>query len=192
MKTFALALTSIGMAFSLNCNAGPAAQDSAQHQRLAADEAYILVDMGARGEMRHYVSSLNFTDKGAGIKLSVPRERGLQLVKVKAGTFQPETFSVKSKRAAAPQKRLAKKYASEGIKVEAGTVTYIGNWHVRYGQRVDWLDDSYLVERADYSVHYTAKDVEKFYQDNQWISNYPLRVAHINGKRLASQWNFGS
>ena len=193
MKKFALPLAALGLSFSLSCAAAhPSPAASASHQRLAADEAYILVDMGARGEMRHYVASLNFTDKGAGLTLSVPKEPGLQLVKVKAGTFQPETFSLKSNKASAPAKRLAKKYAGKGIIVEPGTVTYIGNWHVKYGQRLEWLNDSYLAETADYSVHFAAKDVEKFYRANEWIANYPLRVAHMNGKRLGSQWNFGS
>ncbi|MGB5324310.1 MAG: hypothetical protein WBN40_02645 [Pseudomonadales bacterium] len=190
MNTFASIATALGLCAALACQAAPTPSASRDHQRLASNEAYVLVDLGARGEMRHYVSSLNFSDKGAGIKVTIPKAPGMQLVKVKAGTYQPEAFGLKAPKDEDRSKRLAQKYAGEGIKIEAGTVTYIGNWNVKYGQRVRWIDGSHLVDAADYSVYFAPRDVEAFYRANEWIGNYPLRVAHMNGKRVASAWIF--
>ncbi|MBT8138947.1 MAG: hypothetical protein KJP25_04205 [Gammaproteobacteria bacterium] len=189
MKILASITAALGLCAAFASQAA-APSASSDYQRLASNEAYVLVGVDARGALGHYVSSLNFSDKRAGIRMTIPKQSGMQLVKVKAGTYQPKALALASRGDKTKTRALPQKYTGEGIEIEAGTITYIGNWNLRYGQRVRWIDSSHLVDVAEYGVHFAPRDVEKFYHANQWVSDYPLRVAHMNGKRVAAPWIF--
>lgn len=169
------------------------ATEAPQHagtKTLAADEAYVLVDMGAKGPLRHYVSSLTFSHSQANIKLSVPPEKGLQLVKVKAGTYKPEKFGIGQKAKRSGDFAIAAD--KKGIFVEPGTVTYIGNWDIYYGQQVRVNDQTIINDKKGYRISYSVDNLVKYAEKNEWIKGYPLRVSHINGKRVANSWDIGN
>jgi len=151
-------------------------------QPLAADEAYVLIDLGARGTLRQYVTALNFKNKYASAELSVSEGGGMQLVKVKAGTYIPDTFVTHSQHRKSLRKR------AKGIYVEPGSITYIGNWKVSYGQSFMVNNTTYSTEKTSLGVHYNVGHLQSFAAKNQWVTNYPLRVSHMNGKRVASDW----
>lgn len=178
MKKMAIACILLSMtSLSTNAESNPSSQEP-----LAADEAYVLIDLGARGTLRQYVTALNFKNKQTSIELSVSEGGGMQLVKVKAGTYIPDTFATHS------QHRKSLRHRAKGIYVEPGSVTYIGNWKLRYGQSFMVNNTTYSTEKSSLGVHYNVGHLQSFATKNQWVTNYPLRVSHMNGKRVASNW----
>ncbi len=153
---------------------------------LAADEAYVLVDMGARGALRQYVSSLNFSADGIDYNLSIPKEKGVQLVKVKAGTYQPDTLGLTH--AHAKMKTRQFDDGGEAIVIQPGTVTYIGNWDILYGNKFTFLGESFTNKKTAYRVSYSVNSVKKYAKENQWIRQFPLRFSHVSGHNVVATW----
>lgn len=158
-------------------------------QALAADEAFVLVKMGVRGELKQYVSSLNFSGKQGDYELKVPKEQGFQLVKVKAGTYQPEAFGLKFASKNKEQAFDHNDLRDKAVVIEPGTVTYIGQWDIAYGERFEFLGRSVTNDVNGYRVSYSVSSVNEFANDNEWITDYPLRFSHISGQNVETTWH---
>lgn len=160
-------------------------------QTLATDEAFVLVKVGVRGELKQYVSSLNFAASGYATPLEVPKENGFQLIKVKAGTYQPTAFGIaKPSKKQEPKAFANSSIAKKAIVIEPGTVTYIGKWDIAYGKRVTWLDKSITTKQSAFRVSYSVESVQAFAETNQWLTEFPLRISHISGNNVATSWDY--
>lgn len=158
------------------------------NQTLADDEAFILVKMGARGALRQYVSSLNFSESGQGFELKVPKDTGFQLLRVKAGTYSPEAMDVKDSKSMQAKAFDDPDKAQKSIVIEHGTVTYIGQWDIAYGQRFQVMDSSFITDESGFRVSYSVESVSEFAEQNEWVTNFPLRFSHISGQNVATTW----
>ena len=190
LKPFSSALT---IAIALCCTQVSAADNADQLspsavQSLAEDEAFVLVKVGVRGGLKQYVSSLNFSENNSDLELKVSKEKGFQLVKVKAGTYQPETFGIKSAQSIKAKRFENNDLSNKAVIIEPGTVTYIGQWDVAYGKRFELLGNTITTDKNGYRVSYSVNSVNEFASKNEWITEFPLRFSHISGQNVATTW----
>ena len=179
-------LTTLAVAISMSSSIAFAEQAPADGT-LASDEAYVLVKMDTHGALRQYVSSLSFSGESAGYELQVPKDTGVQLVKVKAGIYSPQNLLLSHTYRSNDSERLATD-GEESLLIEPGTVNYIGEWDVRFGKSFKVIDRSQTLADTGYRVSYSGEDLQSFAADNAWITEYPVRVAHISGRNLATSW----
>ena len=182
-----------GLGTSNLANATDAGLDYSRDS-LGADEAYILVDMGTRGALKSYVSSLQFNGAELDYSLSVPKAKGVQVMKVKAGTYRPAALGLVSKtrsqREGADRMKSFDDPAaqSKSLVIEPGTVTFIGSWDVAYGRAFSFMDREYIHKDLAYRVRYPMDDLQAYAQENRWVTEFPLRVSHISGKNAIATW----
>ena len=120
--------------------------------------------------------------------MKIPKEKGFQLVKVKAGTYQPETFGIKSRKASTSKHFDHNNLDNKAVVVEPGTVTYIGQWDIAYGKRFQLLGRNFTTDQNGYRVSYSPAAVSSFANNNAWITEFPLRLSHISGQTVATTW----
>lgn len=165
------------------------AEELPANKDLAADEAFVLVNMGARGALKRYVSSLNFSNSSANLDLTVPTEKGFQIIKVKAGTYQPEALGLSHSRQRHQTTNFVDRKADEkSIVIEPGTITYIGQWDVLYGKSITMMGNNYIIKDSAYKVSYPVAKVNGFAQENEWVTQFPLRFSHISGQNVSTSW----
>ena len=179
-------LTTLAVAISMSSSVAFAEQPQSG-ETLAHDEAYVLVKMDTHGALRQYVSSLSFTGESVGYELQVPKESGVQLVKVKAGIYSPEHLLLSSSYRSSDAERLPTD-GEESLIIEPGTVNYIGEWDVRYGKTFKVMDRTETTTETGYKVSYSGDDLQEFAANNAWITEYQVRVAHISGRNMATSW----
>jgi len=143
-----------------------------KEQLLAEDEAYILVAF--EGEL---IKNLKFSRIGTDERISLSKK--WDLIKVKEGhvylkLVKSHYFNVYIPPFPEPSREKSNAY------VKAGTITYIGEWHLkRYVHpKLGW----------DLDIKYPNTHLVKVLESNPWVEKYPLYIGLINGKTMNLLW----
>lgn len=165
-----LAIASSGFLAATVSNATLGAESVPEKDALAADEAYVLVNVKDRSLT---TSSFSLTESGSKIKLSLHDQKGMQLLKVKAGTYVASVGDNSRKK---------------GIRVTPGTVTYIGDWTLKGTQQLRLNDQRITTNKEKVSIRYSVDNLFDFATQNKWVTQYPLHISNTNGVRVSNNW----
>ena len=155
---------------------------------LAADEAYIVVNLQASGDHTAAISGMTLKSTTGKASIEIPaKHKQPQILRVKAGTYAPKHVVLNSGPKQHRQKLPALPRTS-GIRVEPLSITYIGDWTVSHKRHFLVNGNRVALNSANYKISYDPSLLGKLEEQYSRVKNYRPIVASVNGKQLKARW----